>query len=111
MDTRGIWALVKTAPRSQTDALRTLFYQHVRPNPRLSVTLNASTQGAASLFVFNFLLTLTAVQRVTDSHSPLQFTVLYSNKRVETSHRHPPMAEQRAPPAVHSARLPLCVAG
>ena len=42
LDARGIRVLFRTAPRSQRQALMALSYQHLRPNPRLSVTVTVS---------------------------------------------------------------------
>lgn len=44
LDRRAILTLFRTSPRSQVHTLRTLIVQHIRPEPRLDVTLDASTK-------------------------------------------------------------------
>ncbi|KAK4446679.1 hypothetical protein QBC34DRAFT_411157 [Podospora aff. communis PSN243] len=63
LDARGIWVLAKTSPGSQRLALVALFYQHIRPNPRLSVTVN--TKGVPS-YVLHFHLPFYALRRETE---------------------------------------------
>jgi hypothetical protein len=110
MDARGIRALAKTSPRSQRQALMTLFSQHILlNNPRLSVTLNASAQGGESLHNTFVDPGGKLVQGGIDIHSPLQSSHLRVTKRGENSGRHSKVAERRAASAIESPPLPVGV--